>query len=749
MRVQSLLESKEAADGADRPSLAVNLPTIAAIQVGVQQAKLTFDNSDLASTRRFDTNGHAQVDLINFSAVGATEGRALYASIDLIPTATDHYKQWLMQGFGAHDMGERGDRVKYLHASAAIQALQNFPSRSSIISLQQESEMHMRLSMRCVQANYGPDRFTDKHLQVAFEKASLAINIKVREIFCKALLASTARGQLDLVVLNTELDKARKKLLPDTKIATAEALLSLCVGDVGVAPLDTDEVNVAVEALESEVFTHITATDADYVFTDNVAKSCVWVEGTSNTAHNKIVGEDVQARRQFKRFAYEPSTDTLDVCSTARVEARVPSLSPSKVDKPEAIIDVAAKLAVDQRELSREGYRDSPMVYNLLTSLNSLVYDKTIDSKNRQRQSAKRILMAAHRFNRDQLRPGRGALQPFCLVANIPVNQHTDSLTLKASSLSSKFDNDVLLEASLMADMAILTTLNQRRNLLPDHARSQVEDFNAFAQLQYKDFLLRDAVAVGTDTPKPVYFYKSKVGKTVVASLRSLNAAAMPSIETSKQDPIESLVTKVVCRMHATGEYRNPKFGLVVQAMLVFLQDKTLYGCKSANERFKAVEGRVDLLHVLALAETHGEGLSDQHSELRDALRHYCNRTGNVEQLQVALDGALDAHCLYGAGMFVSSADQGGSPKTLSFESVSRSPSFFKSPKRAVNTNYAETSLAWKQTKASKWQAHKGDHAGDLKQAWSDAVTAYQSADESLDSPHVDGAGIERVTPAL
>ncbi|MDF1759807.1 MAG: hypothetical protein P1U40_04670 [Coxiellaceae bacterium] len=736
-------EAKEA----EVSSAARILPPMAVIQEGLQAAKAKFSDPIYAPVRRFDTNGHALVELIQFDDTGAALDRALYASVDLLQSHADSsvdlsapmiqlssdFRDWLLAGIpstpGRESPDSRAGRASIMQAQQPVRAYMAYAHRSSVINLQQEVEMHMRLSMRCVQKKYSTE-FTDQHLQVAFENAALNMNAQVRDIFVAALTATTIDGAINLVELNAALDRARKVLLPITKAAMADALLSLCHDTTSVERLDLDLMNESVAAVEGSDLLHTSATSADYLFTDNVAGSCVWVEGSDHTAHNKVVGADIQARRQFQRFSYDPVSEALAASPTARVEARVPSLSPADVVKPEAISDVAEKLMVDQRELSTAGSLGSPMVYNLLTSLNGFIKDKTLDHKNRQRQSAKRILMAAHRMNREQLRPGRKDPLPFCLVANIPVNQHTEALRLSSARGP---ENDVLREASLMAEVAILSTLSQRSEFLPAPQCAEVASHHQQAQELYTKFLLRHGAPLGESDPTPVYFYKSKQGMQLTEALSACNdrcARYLPVTETKKRDSLEVLVTKAMFRMHATGEYRNPKYGLMVQSMLVFLQDKSLYGCKSANERFKAVEGRVDLFHVLTLAESRRGGVSDEHADLRDALRQFCHGAGSMDALQAAVDIALDAHCLYGAGMFVSSVDQGGAPKTLSFDSESRSPSFFKSPSKALNTNFAETSRAWKQSKASKWQAHKGDHASDLSAAWREAVAARPEADD-------------------
>ncbi len=663
---------------------------------------------------RFDTNGHALVDLIS------DDGRQTHCSIDILddilgPESAYQqlYRSWLMRQDGS------GVFIAPLKLAKAVDAFMSYRQRGSVISLQQELENHMRLSMRGVLNRYGDD-FTDRHLQITVERAANRMNHHVRDALRDALVGAMEGDEINLVKLNSALDKSRKVLLLKSKVAMADSLVELCRVDSGIAPLNLEAMTAAVNAVDSHELPLMMSSSGDSIYTNNITHSCSWVEGTDLTSHDKRVGADVQALRQIKRFVFDRARFRLVPIEGGPIEARVPSLSPADVTKAVAIVDVADKIDFAQRSLSASGHPGAVLHYGLLTSVNSFAHDKTLDSKNRQRQSTKRILMAMHRFNRSQCRPGGSEMLPFCLVSNIPVNQHTDALRLTGAK---GFDNKVLREASLVAELSIIETLNQRSDCLSAGQKGGIESLQVYSAYQYKEFLIRQASVLSESSPTPVYFYQSKEGAELSDYLQARNDSVDYTTSCETTDSLQSLIAKAMYRLHATGKYREPKYGLMVQAMLVFLQDKSMYGCKSANERFKAVEGRVDLYCQLASADSDGVILSDQHQRLKSALSEFCRGARSLDEgmgrLQVATDEALEAHCLYGGGMAIPYSDMGWSPKTLSFETESRTPGLH--PKKK-NTNYAETALAWRQTKGSKGQSHKGDHATDLKVAFNDAV---------------------------
>ena len=142
--------------------------------------------------------------------------------------------------------------------------------------------------------------------------------------------------------------------------------------------------------------------------------------------------------------------------------------------------------------------------------------------------------------------------------------------------------------------------------------------------------------------------------------------------------------------LHYKSEYSK-----LTQTLSVFIEEYSIGGCKSANERAQAINGRVLMLDALLITDPNAP-LPDERHKLMEALTKPHDPAG----LKAALDGAYNALGLQSAAALISFMDQGAAAKGLA-----RNPHL-----QGFNGNYfEESSLSnLSQNKAGAMQAHKG-----------------------------------------
>ncbi len=601
----------------------------------------------------------------------------------------------------------------------ALKCFMSSHSRGSAIPLQEEMGFHLRLVSRVMEKLYQEkidseaQRYTKAHWQQARDIALHAINDEVRKVWQQCLVAAYSKQRINFKMLNKSLDDARLYLVDLVKQHLMGALKHLdeslnlqAFNHLFTQVLDTS-------AFDKHLFCKSPATGLDYLRADSRNQTCVRISGSEYTAHDKRLGDGIQARRHLYRNHYY-ANDGVSLVSTNRsisFEARVPSLAVNEnhgelLQDTASVYDVRDKLqhAYDSFKALTHQQR-GPVVYNLLTSIYDCVreqIDSWTDAPNRQTKSAKRILFGAHLFNKQQVAKGR--VNGLVYVQNIPVNQH--SLKLALTSVLDGFTENgkIVREATIMAELSLLSTLFANRNcFLPEIKESIITYYQSIHGL-YAAFLKNS-------DGNPKYFHHSKEGKKAIKKLKLFKKEMK-----EKREPVRDKVTlkelaaNTLYRLLVSKSYRTKKLGMLVQALSVFLEEASIAGCKSANERYQAVSGRVDLLKSI----NNRQGpYSQEEQMLVDAL--YAASRGEGDKaftaLQKAMDKAYMHHNLYGAASAFSCEDQGASAKVQ----AAKKGKHGKIPN--INTNIAESPyIGWLAQKSPKqYQAHKGDHAEDIR----------------------------------
>lgn len=558
-----------------------------------------------------------------------------YCTVDVIGHSGlgDEFKKWLLQ---------RHEKLENLEA--AVDALIKSDQRSTINALQKEMEMHMRLSSRVMEQKAKELKInisTEKWENVRTE-ASKNLNNLMREKFQEALAESydTTTRKINISELNKILDTQRKEL---SKLAK-EYLLTAMIS----AGVTSDNVDKILAKINKEDFEKVTSTGFDYIHTDNRSQSIVRITGTTETAHHKREGADTCATRKLLRNKFKMTADGVEVVhdEDEKIEVRVPSIAVNKLKLYDGIRDVKDKL----NYIVSENFKDykKPIVYNLLTSFYSPFETKIMDKSNKQSSSCQMILKGAHEFNRAQLAKGGDA--PFVYVQNIPINQHGDSLEEKL---------DVIQEAKLMAEIAMLTTLSQS---LPEALGKDIRKSLNLVTSCYQQFLR-------TEKNVDVYFKDSVDGSNARVFIDQIKVRLIGQTQNiaSEDKSMQQLAAFALARMFANGDHLNMRYGILLQSLSVFLEQASLAGCKSANERYQSISGRVDLLKSINRGE---RVFSEYETEFRKSLEAFVVNKDNlsdIESLRRTLDQAYNEHNLQGAAASLSEEDQGASSKVKRF----------------------------------------------------------------------------------
>jgi hypothetical protein len=315
-------------------------------------------------------------------------------------------------------------------------------------------------------------------------------------------------------------------------------------------------------------------------------------------------------------------------------------LSPieKKYTEKDHIADVARKLVqiADKYMLGIQSpAHEMPpaFIYNLHTSL-----EHTSDewfTKNKQTAGARQILSGSHHYNLQAL----NSKKPFCLVQNIPINNLGDALGYDTS--------EIVLEATLMSDMALLYTLYKNSTI------TTKADIDELFHL-YTAYL----TSHGKDQPLFSQSNQGKIAASLVSTIKqSLTAVDVPIADTHSQ--LEQCLRNIV----AGNFHFNKNYSRLVQSLSVFIEPHSLSGCKSANERAQSINGRVCVLDLLLL--TPELERTKEQNDLIQAITE-CAQDGSeasVENLRKTLAIAFNESLLQGGATLISLVDQGSGAK--------------------------------------------------------------------------------------
>ncbi|QBR83488.1 hypothetical protein E3983_03375 [Legionella israelensis] len=507
--------------------------------------------------------------------------------------------------------------------------------RNSIIALQEELMMHVTLSLRALEKTIHSKLLSEQQL----DELMIKINRKVLKKFADILREiKNDQNEIDFVELNQRLERARHELIPECREFLMDEIES---ASNNFTALD----HQIRQRLKQEAFKNTTASEWDYLRTDSSGRSVSYISATKEASENKQLGRDRQAVQLVIRNHYEPLTNTVSTHNEGNIEAQVPSIAHNPSTHLRSVLDVERKLQYDVELLQKKnGHRQAPIIYNLLTSL----HGKTYDLNDGQRKSAARILKGAHLFNFQQIQ--KGETEALVYVQNIPVDQHTNELSYDAS-------DDATSEAALMTDMALLATLNQHSAALPPAARQSISSSLTTAHHHYLNFLPKvHHHYYGHHGNR--YFKDSKEGQKVMDDLRRKKIEWGKADAMIPSDNLQSLAAQALFKMMANNHHQKKHFGLLAQSLSIFLEEMSLSGSKKADGLYQNVAGRVGLLK--SICHEPRAQLSAEKLEVIEALEAFVAGADSVDKLNRALDKAYKQYNLHGAEAVITENDQGG-----------------------------------------------------------------------------------------
>ena len=552
--------------------------------------------------------------------------------------------------------------------------------RGSVIPLQQEFHFHLALAARSL-TNINPKNFPEDKMTVAHQNTMEAIHPLITVAYSEALKnATNQHGTIDDVKFIKNLDKARKKIFDEVHDVLAKEVFRV-TGNT----LSPEEVKLLKHSAETT-----TATPNDVLYTDHSMGLATWIAGSEVTAHDRGEGADHLADRQLLTMRLGDDDTINAILGRQRLQIRTPSLDMKEGENDETITDVSNKLNalnMSYNMSSEEVTHPNPVTgtqaftYNLYTAINDPIDD--LQGKNKQSEGAQVILRGAHEYNKAQLADNKKP-PVLCFVQNISVNGFGDPLGYSSNFLG--YSSTALRnEATLMTEMAMV------HNLVGE-TENDSESFKGLSKgvsENYKTYLKND------DPKKPSYFSQSTQGKQAIEDIAELKHLwKNENIDSSKLTPVDK-AKAALKKMLANNLHQDHRFAKLIQSLSVFIEDASIGGCKSGNERAQAINGRVGMLDSLAAGKP-DDKFWEAMNAVAQAKTEVC--LAAALNLDANLNNHYDEH-LQAASSVVSNADQGAGAKVCAKnESESN-----------MNRNYAESPMLkyLRQKFAGKMQAHK------------------------------------------
>ena len=562
-----------------------------------------------------------------------------------------------------------------------LAALEN---KGSIIALQQEFHFHLSLVGRVYQSI--DPKIPHPQMAKIHKQAMDRVNELVMDAYAKALIAATDEaGNIDIAKLNTVLDKARKKIMPQAQ----DFLVEEIVRETGIifTPKQLKDIKHKAEAT--------TATPNDLLHIDPEQGLITLIGGSEFTSHERKTGTDFAHRPIVTHQLIDEGT-IVSPHTHPRIQIRTPSpvVKEGLESQSDYYTDAAQKLAAITKEyglrerLSGGGAADKPkaFIYNSYTALNDALGDT---KGNLQTPSAGHILVGAHALNSWELN-NNGDNAVFCLPQNISVNGFGDTLGYDQRYFPG-FRDILLDESTLMAEMALMHTLYDVST--PDEQARISQAFN-----QYKEYLRN---------PKDKLFAQSPEGKEARKIIQDIKNSWKSAPPKAAGDDLFKNAQLALKNLTAHDHHMSHEHSKLFQALSVFVEEASIGGCKSGNERAQAINGRVAVFDKALLVNL---------PLIKDAIQQLASaRTPEAvmaaaTQLKTEVDTEYNANGQQAAASLISLADQGAAAKVMAkIKSFYEAIVNFKLLAKLFDRNYAEESTMSnnQQSRAGAMQAHK------------------------------------------
>lgn len=450
-------------------------------------------------------------------------------------------------------------------------------------------------------------------------------------------------------------------------------------------------------------FSHTTASPSDYLRYDRSLGTITYREGSHISAHNTNATQNAyQATRTAMIHQDEQGLEIATAVKKFRM--RVPSLSNFNVKQANSynLVDhVKEKFVIAMDKFQRQyGDDEFMLTYNCLLSNFNVAAASIGDRKNHQRKQVARSLHALHLFNADQYHDNR----PLCMIQVMGVNQEYFAQGLGYDTFTKSHSTQ---EATLMSEFALLNTLSYVVVDLPIEARSVIKSACAAVKQEYENFL-------SSGPRSDDYFIKQSSGQMARKHIEHAQQQLQKILPSSQSNNgVHSEAATTLMRLFANNTHHQKQYGTLIQSLSVYLQPASMYGCKSANERYMMVAGRVEALESLDT----NMGNQQQKVACKLAFKRFSRGEIKAQTLQNALDRYYNNH-VYSSSAAVALADMGAPSKVKVFNDQSnKQGSWFANPVNKFDSNYAETGLIsnLKTNGAKSVQPHKSNIARQLR----------------------------------
>lgn len=618
---------------------------------------------------------------------------------------------------------------------ALVTRLNNLPSKSSIIALQQELHQHLALAARLYLKEIGMGKEADQKAEIqqqikeAHASAMRRVNKFVSQAFAAALLEASRIPEEDperfISTINQVLDQKCKEFVPKAHDILLTQIQRHTKNALEAAHFSSEK-KVKRKALAEKT----TASDRHFLHIDEAQKTITRIEGSNMTSHHRVEGAKL-AHRSIRTYVQQGNS----LQPQDRVWIRTPSLPLKKGLKGKAYIaDTCKKL----EHIAKHYFLEKPFTYNLLTALDSIR-----DGKNLQTQSTYHILLGAHEYNKtiidqsNQINTGEDRkidldTKPMCYVQAISVNRAGRALGyysyIPFVRQGFGWNINVQNEATLMAEMALMNNCcckDSDRLLWTDITKQ----YQSFLQRQPATWLQR---FLGINS---VYLFKTKEGREICNKIADIKLSWQGSTILNSNLTVEEFSRLALQKMTAFDLHFSHDYAKLIQALSLYIEKKALFGCKSGNERTVIICGRAVALDQIDLLDEKSS------CRIKTAFINLCEAStpqaakAAADALRQELDFIYNNRCVYSASSSIPLLDQGAGHKIKSEDGTIRSQ---------IDTNYAEdpwiTSLSQDRTKAM--QSHN-DLVTYMHEAWD----RWKPAAVKTDVTGVDGEMVANSSP--
>lgn len=549
------------------------------------------------------------------------QGRLLIDVDDYVVSLDVAFNEALKKKYFAR-LQEQLDAALQIHpkenikSSDIVSALDRLPTTNSIIFLQQEMHFHLSLVLNVYKKQL---KNISKDYNVSFETMK-KVNSLVMQAFAEALIEATDGKGIDIEKLNSYLDSKRIEIAERAHDFLLEELVQQFDLDIEQFDFETAQEDAA----------HTTATNKSILHVDRHLNTLTEIEGSQITSHTRTTGNKF-AHRAVKTYRIDENLRVQNKLHGRQI--RTPSLPVKKgLSEQEYIDDTVVKIEklVNSYSLSK------PFTYNLFTAMQHRFDD--IGTNNKQTQSARHIILGAHAYNRKVC---KNKTDSYCLIQAISVNGFGRPLGYHNFGLSVRLPN----EATLLAEMSLCYNMGDE---------SILDDYKKFLAESNSSKNIWEEIRNYFKSP---YFVSSQQGQDLqkkIAAQKIQWQGAHQVDESDNTDLVKTSLQKIMAYdLHFSHDYAK-----LIQTLSIFIEDESILGCKSGNERTPIIMEREQLLKQINIPD-----------DLREAFKgvaHAATKERTVkalDNLKLLINKYYNEENLYGASALMPLVDQGAGHK--------------------------------------------------------------------------------------